>query len=1724
MDSLDTSLDQELEALGDARQGESERVGTLMAEAPEPPVPQGGLLGKLHEQGFFKSAIALNQVDKQRADDRSFARSKLDDAQKDVDTWEQELRYKNDLLNNPSPDVRSPEFYKSDIEYASKKLEAARGRFVAAKAERDAQTSPYGSAFARGFLGTMESVARGAEGEFGLEPAVSTELKREIGDIPGKPMSGFWPNLAQGASEFGGSTLAFFAGGPQAALPLFALSGEGQFRDAAEAEKIAADPITMDKAARLYGWTIGGLQAVVPVAVLRMLPAPAREAVAGSVARVALRMASGVVKTTAAFELATELSNIAEKYGLSDLSGKPIDWNEIIQSLPERAKQSAIGGLFFGLAHEGGKLVKGGYRLPEKVVPSEQVAKPAEPLPPEEAAKDQELEQLAQPTREEQLQDELSKLVTERTPEAEQRKAEIEQELVQAQAEPAAAEGAVSPPAAVEARRAAEIPPRAETLAGDRDFLDRLIGKLPDAEREALEKAVDQNLPAFHADLQDFYSEAEHNFDLTDAQVRDVARLMAQGRSAEEALNDYADKSYQRESQRQEGETAAEPPQRPEAVGEGAAQPGKAVARVGEEGVRPAAPAEPQRAGEPVRGAGAEETLTPTHRARFRDLLKSSTPRKDWAKTLVVSPAQLESLVKEGEAEGLLRVSPSGVVRRTALARAEPAGPQAIVPSRLEVPALEVPPDLLFNRAVAERQAKTGEVIDPFVIEYAKRLSETQGTPDYTDLVGFLEDETWANKANLLDLAAVMGMKVTTKTTKAQALEMLKGGIREKQVERIFAAIREGEIIPQVQERELDERGLYSPSLEAVKKLTQERGTVQQMKAQLLSAGAKPKELEAMGFDKAFPDPNAKVSRGEIEQFLRENRVGLGQKILGASFRNYEMTARADGQVDIVGIDEAGGGHVVGAAPDIATGRDEVIRRTTEGLERGTESRFDTYSTPGGILGSYREVVTTLPPQSSPVGAAIARREQVLDEIAALDQRKVNIDDPETPRIMEDYNKRRDALVAERAELNKQIDAAKYTSSHWPGITNPLLHYRVKDFVSREPSAHSGVEKVTPPQAQGQDDRTVSGANKVRVLDELQSDWAQRARDQGTRDPAQVEGLREQLKDAEAHLQTTVNEIRETYLNKGLKNPPEAQRRLDAARDRTMDLSNKLRGAESGVPSAPFIGSTSDWVDLGLKQALVDAARDPSVSRFAWAPGGVQAERYSLEHHISSINVHDSEYPELRTVRLNAKGGQRLVSLDVDAGGKIAYAGAHFRDATGKNLSEVIGAEAAKQVMTAENGSMIPAKDLKVGGEGMRSFYGDFDKSSNYTPGIVGTRLLKLVKALDPEAAKIEPRVIRNPKATKEGDRWTVTDHDQVIAPVFGSKSQAEDWIAKQGLKQESYPSIPITPKLREALLKGQPMFALGGKDIGEEAARKAALQSLQSGAPVTIPEHVPQAVHEALKPVAHIVPKGTMVGSLQSAKSVGRDIVSATFVAADGATFSIPLNLKTFRALRSAASTDGRFLGFARYGAVGGFEHTLRGEMHHEVFHIIMRRGGLSPADRARFLDHAEKLQILDTAIGTYTRMAGYPRSYAVDDRTLRMGYEDLYQGDPDLEVRIKEEAGAHLLEAAYHTLTRPAADANLLLAEKDIEPVRDILDKLLSGEISKGKEANEDFFAALMPKENTREALKKLLDDSQDFSPEEYKAAAKWLDQERQKRVKAGERAAKGCLSKPAGFSIRD
>lgn len=199
-----------------------------------------------------------------------------------------------------------------------------------------------------------------------------------------------------------------------------------------------------------------------------------------------------------------------------------------------------------------------------------------------------------------------------------------------------------------------------------------------------------------------------------------------------------------------------------------------------------------------------------------------------------------------------------------------------------------------------------------------------------------------------------------------------------------------------------------------------------------------------------------------------------------------------------------------------------------------------------------------------------------------------------------------------------------------------------------------------------------------------------------------------------------------------------------------------------------------------------------------------QAKRYDLSKSVNYIDY--AKEPD---------GKFRLAIVDKNDEGmalpKETYSRSELADLVGKEVADKIANGEGK---TGGGRTTLSGIDLQVGGEGMKSYY---DK-------IVPTRLKEIIKKLDPEA-KIEPHSI-----SYNGGKLSLTNRqamDAAIEQVGGIEKwnllSNEEKFARQQSMQNGIKSVPtlsirITPKMKEAIKKGLPAFAIGG-GIGLGAA-----------------------------------------------------------------------------------------------------------------------------------------------------------------------------------------------------------------------------------------------------------------------------------------------------------------
>ena len=310
-------------------------------------------------------------------------------------------------------------------------------------------------------------------------------------------------------------------------------------------------------------------------------------------------------------------------------------------------------------------------------------------------------------------------------------------------------------------------------------------------------------------------------------------------------------------------------------------------------------------------------------------------------------------------------------------------------------------------------------------------------------------------------------------------------------------------------------------------------------------------------------------------------------------------------------------------------------------------------------------------------------------------------------------------------------------------------------------------------------DRTGPNGEKILHVEEIQSDWGQKGKKEGFHDDAKAKDAQARVDDAmqrtmEINAQMeALTRVRDPRTNRMLDEA--GWHRLARERDQArVEMEKAAREAPPGVPTAPYVTNTQAWTDLALKRALKEAA-EGGYDKMVWTPGAEQAKRYSLSHQLDSLHYAPSLNGKTFTIE-GYKGGENIVNKTNIPADKMA---------------EYFGQDVAEKILngekdyTANTGyNVLQGQNLEVGSSGMKGYY---DK-------IVPNQLSKLVKKLDPSA--------------KVG----MTD---VLLPPKGG-------IGHNNPPLEA-PGITITPKMREAIMKGQTAYAKGGTiPFGPEAAQRA--------------------------------------------------------------------------------------------------------------------------------------------------------------------------------------------------------------------------------------------------------------------------------------------------------------
>lgn len=367
-----------------------------------------------------------------------------------------------------------------------------------------------------------------------------------------------------------------------------------------------------------------------------------------------------------------------------------------------------------------------------------------------------------------------------------------------------------------------------------------------------------------------------------------------------------------------------------------------------------------------------------------------------------------------------------------------------------------------------------------------------------------------------------------------------------------------------------------------------------------------------------------------------------------------------------------------------------------------------------------------------------------------------------------------DASVSQ-AEYNKRIGEV---GSNPPEELKPFIA-RIDEVGAKVKALQEERLAVKPKQP------STSGAKeKVLFIEEIQSDWAQKGRDEGFRGDRLSKEQTVRKKELEEFLRRASIDV-------------EGREAIHKAQAEFGEL-KQLEGVGK-VAKAPFVTDTKAWTALVVKRLLRYAAEN-GFDRIAWTTGAQQAERYRLDKFITEVTAR--RVKDLYQVEAIAEDGLTV-----------------FDDlVAGKDLAGTLGAELAEKIINQGEGTAsYTGLEIRSGGQGMREFYDRIvpsvvnDVAKKLGGGKVeivsmGGQAGRVVKGLD---GKI---LITYPNGSYLKNRNTgVMTESQDRADGFESVEEATKFLDRYEAQNLEEPgrqmSLRITPAMKDKVMQGLPLF-----------------------------------------------------------------------------------------------------------------------------------------------------------------------------------------------------------------------------------------------------------------------------------------------------------------------------
>lgn len=479
--------------------------------------------------------------------------------------------------------------------------------------------------------------------------------------------------------------------------------------------------------------------------------------------------------------------------------------------------------------------------------------------------------------------------------------------------------------------------------------------------------------------------------------------------------------------------------------------------------------------------------------------------------------------------------------------------------------------------------------------------------------------------------------------------------------------------------------------------------------------------------------PNEQVSKQEVLDYIKNNRIQLVEVVKGEKPKIQVQLANIDSRIQEYRRERDGliretkpyrdkGEQVPTKISErIAAINDSLLtlNRNAEELRNKNNVKFETYQLPGERK-NYKEVLITMP---------ISKSMQPF-ELKEGERGEWYVENKKTGVKLNFGSKELAERQYKKLSEEPQPDFNKQFKSQHFDEPNILAHLRMST-------------------------RTDAEGNKVLLVDEIQSDWQQKARKEGI--------IKSDL--GKGFTAKETSDMRWTVYDESGRKVREAV----FANSEKDAIGTVVRvEKERGVPDAPFISDTNQTTKLALKYALRHAVEE-GASRIAWATGSQQNERYDLSKQVDYIQYEDG-FGNNRYVDISHASGISTLYVDKTTGIVKEVKNQDIPNAVGKPLSDIIGKDIAEKVLSDKKSGRLEGEGLKIGGKGMVGFYGE---PSEGKIGIVGNVAKGLVKELTGTEGKIVDTRLDTDKGY-DAERVNV-DWDKVKVNVTKVRSGARE-------------------------------------------------------------------------------------------------------------------------------------------------------------------------------------------------------------------------------------------------------------------------------------------------------------------------------------------------------------